>query len=267
MFIADFACGMNLRDLLIMYLACGAPFGVYYFLQNRNRTETKFLWLKSFLRFVNWIPFAIRLVARTSFLTNLYNVGFDKMSESDSKIELEIEEIKKNFESNFLNKNFPFSIFEFREIFDRYVGLSIEVRENIKEISPAETEIFRITNHNNKNLAEICLNRRNRKQLSFHQKLAGRDFFEIFRKLFDKSFDSPMLIKQAIRLADLLNDFEARKLFENLSNESLQTKVKPTVKNPEDEIWKSEKHKPLTDTKISTNLQALTARANLSNKD
>ncbi len=258
---------MNLRDLFIIYLACGAPFGVYYFLQNRNRTETKILWLKSLLRFVVWIPFALRMVARTSFLTNLYNNGFDKASETDLKIELEIEEIKKSFERQVSAAAPEFSIYEFREAFDRYVGLSAEVRDDNEDISTAETELFRITNHSNKNLAEICLNRRNRKRLSFHQKIARRDFFEICKKLFDNSAAPQALVTKAVRLVQLLDDFEARRMFENLLHETQQFQEKRNVRNPENEIWNSEKHKPLTDSKISTNLQALTTAANLSNKD
>lgn len=258
---------MNLRDLLIIYLACGAPFGVYYFLQNRNRTETKLLWLKSLLRFVVWIPFAIRMVARNSFFTNLYNNGFDRASETDLKIEQEIEEIKKSFEKQVSEAAPAFSIYEFREAFDRYVGLSTEIRDEHKNISTAESELFRITNHGNKKLGEICLNRRNRKRLSFHQKIARRDFFEICKKLFDNSAAPQTLVAKAVRLAVVLDDFEARQMFENLSHDALQFQEKQYVRNPENEIWNSEKHKPLTDNKISTNLQALTTAANLSNKD
>jgi hypothetical protein len=262
-----FAGGMNLRDLLIIYLACGAPFGVYYFLQNRNRTEIKFLWLKSLFRFVFWIPFALQMVARTSLLTNLFNSGFDQMNESDAKKAQEIERIKKNFEKNLIENNFPLSIFEFREIFDRYVGLSLEIQNENQEISPAEQEIFRITNHGNKKLGEICLNRRNRKRLTFHQKLARRDIFEIFRSFVVESTESQHLIDTALKLADLLGDFEVRKLVENLSNKSLQTQEKQNVRKLENELWKSENHKLPADPEILTNLQALTATANLSNND
>lgn len=258
---------MNLRDIFIIYLACGAPFGVYYFLQNRNRTETKLLWLKSLLRFIAWIPFALEVVARNSFFTKLYNNGFDKTSETDLRIELEIEEIKKTFERCVSGAAQGFSIYEFREAFDRYVGLSAEVRDDNKDISTAETELFRITNHGNKKLGEICLNRRNRKRLSFHQKIARRDFFETCKKLFDNSAAPQMLISKAVRLAQLLDDFEARQLFEKLSHETQQFQEKRNVRNPENEIWNSEKHKPLTDNKISTGLQALTTAANLSKKD
>lgn len=258
---------MNLRDIFIIYLACGAPFGVYYYLQNRNRTETRLLWVKSLLRFVVWIPFAFRIVARNSFLTNLYNNSFAKTSETDLKIELEIEEIKKFFEQSLPDAAKVFSIFEFRETFDRYVGLSVEIRDDHKDVSAAETELFRITNHHNKKLGEICLNRRNRKRLTFHQKIARRDFFEICNKIFDNSSEPQKLIAKADRLAVLLDDFEARRMFENLSHETLQFHENQNVINPEREIWNSEKPKPQTDTKISTNLQALTTAANLSSKD
>jgi hypothetical protein len=258
---------MNLRDLFIIYLACGAPFGVYYFLQNRNHLETKILWLKSLIRFVFWIPFAIQLVARKSLFTNLYANRFDKSADSDAKKEFEIEEIKKFFENILSITDLKLSIYEFREIFDRYVGLSIEIQSENEEFSKTETEIFRITNHTNKNLAEICLHRRNRKRLNFHQKLARRDFFELLGKFIDKTNELQNLFDNVSKLVVLLNDFEAQKLIENISKESLQTVEKQNVRNLEKELWNSEKHKPLTENKISTNLKVLTATANLSNKD
>ena len=261
---------MNLRDLLIIYLACGAPFGVYYFLQNRNHLETNILWLKSLLRFVFWIPFAIQMVARKSLFANLYTNRFDKISNSDAKKEIEIEEIKKCFENVFGEKNLSLSIYEFREIFDRYVGLSLEIQSENEELSPSETEIFRISNHTNKNLAEICLHRRNRIRLSFHQKLARRDFFEILDKFVGQKNEPQNLLDKVSKLAALLSDFEAQKTIENISKESLQTEEKQHVRNLENELWNSETQKPLTEHKISTNLQVLTAAAtatNLSNKD
>jgi uncharacterized protein YozE (UPF0346 family) len=266
-YVAKTTRGMNLPDLLIMYLACGAPFGVYYFLQNRNRTETRILWLKSLFRFIFWIPFAVRLVARTSFLTNLYNLGFVSSDESDLKNERDIEEIRKYFEKKFAETDFTFSIYEFREIFDRYVGLSVEIRSAGVESSAAENEFYRITNHNNKKLGAACLNRRNRTRLSFHQKLARRDFFEIVGKFFDQSRESAPFFAEAVKLTRLVHDFEAQQLFENLSAQTLQTPENRNVRKLEKEIWNSGKHKSPIDNTISTNLRPLTATANLSNKD
>jgi hypothetical protein len=258
---------MNLRDLIIIYLACGAPFGVYYFLQNRNLPETKFLWLKSLFRFVCWIPFAIQMVARKSLFTKLYTNGFDKNAGSDAKKEVEIDEIKKYFEVIIHEKRFPFSIYEFRETFERYVGLTLEMQNDDQEISTSEKEIFRITNHTDKKLAEICLNRRNRKRLSFHQKFARRDFFEVFQQLTDKSDEPQNLFDRTLKLVKLLNDFEAQKIVDKLFKESLQTQQKSNVNNLEKELWNSEKLKPSPETKISVNMKALTATANLSRKD
>jgi hypothetical protein len=258
---------MNLRDLLIIYLAGGAPFGVYYFLQNRHRTETKILWLKTLFRFVCWIPFALQMVARSSLLTNLYYKGFGKTGGLDAQKGQEIEKIKKNFEKFLSESDFSRSIYEFREIFDRYVGLSVEIQNTDQEILPAEREIFRISEHTNKNLAEICLNRRNRQRLSFHQKLARRDFFEIFNQFLRHSSESRPFIDQAVNLSCLLNDSEMRSWIEEFLSESLQTQNEKDVEKTEKEIWKSDKHKLLPETRISTNLPVMTARANLSGKD
>lgn len=267
-FIANITNGMNLRDLIIIYLACGAPFGVYYFLQNRNRIETKLLWLKSLVRFVFWIPFAVRMVARKSVFTNLYKKGFDKHTDSDAKREAEIEAIKKFYENILSKTDFRFSVYEFREIFDRYTGLSLEIEAERDKISEAEKEIFRITNHANKNLAAVCLHRRNRERLFFHQKLARRDFFELLAKFFEKSDAPQIAFDETVKLTSLLNDSEALPALENISKNFLQTLPAQTVKIKGNEIWNPEKHKPQHDTKISTNLQPLTAAtANSSGKD
>ncbi len=258
---------MNLRDLLIIYLACGAPFGVYYFLQNRNLLESKFLWLKSLLRFVFWIPFALKLVARKSFFTKLYTDGFDKSFVLDAEKEFEIERIKKKFENVLVETKFELSIYEFREIFERYVGLTLEMQTDNSQAASTEKEIFRITNHTNKNLAEICLNRRNRNRLSFHQKLAKGDFFEVFDKFVNKSDEPQNLFAEAMKLLRLLNDFEAQAELEELSKETLQTQEKAIVNNLENDLWKSEKQKLLAANRITSNMQIMSVTGNLSKKD
>lgn len=258
---------MNLRDLIIIYLACGAPFGVYYLLQNRNLSETKFLWLKSLSRFVFWIPFALHLVARKSFFTKLYTNSFDKPSVSDAKKEFEIERIKKFFENLMLKKDFALSIYEFREIFDRYVGLTIEIQKDNNEVSSTEKEIFRITNHTNKNIAEICLNRRNRRRLSFHQKLARQDFLEVFDKFITIFSETQTLFDESFNLIQLLNDFEAQYKLEKLLKKTLQSPQKLFVNNLEKELWKSEKQNPLPANQISSNMQIISVMRNLSKKD
>jgi hypothetical protein len=66
---------MNLTDFLIIYFACGAPFGVYYFLQNRSDSVSSKLWLNAFFTFAFWIPIAFRLLRNNKFLNK--SVGFD----------------------------------------------------------------------------------------------------------------------------------------------------------------------------------------------
>lgn len=265
--VANISIGMNLPDFLIIYLACGAPFGVYYYLQNRNQTGSKILMLKSVIRFIFWIPFAIQLVARNSFFTKLYNNDFAVHGISDSNIDFEIEEIKKNLELKIKEVSPEISIFEFREIFDRYAGLSLEILSEDRDVSIPEKEIFRIASHSSQKIGEACLNRRNRLRLSYHQKLARKDFFEIFEKLTLKSEMPQNLFKKVLRLADMLNDIDARQRLEILSRETLQTIERSNVSKMEQEIWKTAKHQPFTENKISTNLQIMTATANSSNKD
>ncbi|MEO6588731.1 MAG: hypothetical protein ABIP06_05335, partial [Pyrinomonadaceae bacterium] len=53
---------MNLFDAIIIYLACGAPFGVYYFVNHRLLNNRVFF--KTVLILLCWLPFAILLFQR-----------------------------------------------------------------------------------------------------------------------------------------------------------------------------------------------------------
>lgn len=258
---------MNLRDIIIIYLASGAPFGVYYFLQNRNFLEIKLLLIKSLLRFIFWIPFAFQLVARKSFFTNFFKKVFDRTSISDAHIEFEIERIKKLSENLLLESKFQLSIYEFREVFERYVGLTLEIQIENSEIEQSEKEIFRITNHTNKKLAEKCLNRRNRKRLAIHQKLARRDFFEVFEQIVNHSEEPQTLMVEANNLFRLLPDLEAQANLEMITKDSLQTPKRSIVNRLEKGLWNSEKQKLSPANQISSNMQIMTANVNLSKKD
>lgn len=259
---------MNWNDLIIIYLACGAPFAVYYFLQNRNLPDQNLLWPKTILRFVFWIPFGFLLVARRYLFTKLYTNVFDVGSILDAKKVAHIVTIQKNFEKTLLEGHSKLSIYEFREIFERYTGLTLELQNDSQEISEREQEIFRVTNHGNKKLAGICLHRRNRQRLIFHQNLARRDFFELFEDLVKRAARRKTLFDEAAKLFFILRDFESQKTLEILLSETLQTQEKSTVKNLEKELWNSEKQKPLPANQITaTNLQVIPAAANLSRKD
>ena len=260
---------MNLYDFLIIYLACGAPLGVYYFLQNRKLPEFKRLRLKTVLIFLFWMPFACRVLRKSEFLQNAFNNLFGKASALDANTEKNIYALRKLLEKIYLESNLKLSIYEVREILDRYAGLTLECQfeHTNSQIARTENGIFNISRHKNARLAEICLERRNRKRLLFHQTEARRDFLSFLKELFDSAAEPETLKNAAIDFAAVLNDTEAQKAIEEIFDLSAQIGNAPNVKNAETEIWKSETQRPRLTTPPSARLKTLTATMNLRGKD
>jgi hypothetical protein len=260
---------MNLYDFLIIYLACGAPLGVYYFLQNRKSPKTEQLWLKTLLNFIFWLPNAYRLLRQSEPLRNFFNNIFGGKNALDANIEKRIHPVQKRLEKIFLESKLKLSIYEVREILDRYVGLTLECQfeQTNSQTARTENEIFQISAHKNANLAEICLQRRNRKRLSFHQTEARRDFLNLLSQLSEFDSENEQLKMAASEFVTLLKDEQARDAIEKMFGRETQTAEAPSVKNAETAIWKSETQKPLLTKPISTRLKAMTAATSLRAKD
>lgn len=260
---------MNLFDFLIIYLACGAPLGVYYFLQNRKTPHFKRLRLKTSLTFIFWLPFAYRILLESKLRQIPFSKVFGRKPVLDANIEKNIHPIQKQLEKVFLESNLKLSIYEVREIFERYVGLTLTCQFEHKNSQTARTEneIFQIAKHKNAKLAAVCLHRRNRSRLVFHQTEARRDFLNLLSELFDSDSDREKLERSAIEFVTLLNDTEARDVIEKMFERETQTAESVRVKNTETAIWKSETQKPILTKPISTRLKALTATMNLRGKD
>jgi hypothetical protein len=260
---------MNLYDFLIIYLSGGAPLGVYYFLLNRKTPHFKHLWLKTFLTFTFWLPFAYRLLRKSSLMQSVSGVFFGRKLVLDANIEKNIYPIQKQLEKVFLESNLKLSIYEVREIFERYAGLTLtcQFEHNNSQTARTENKIFEIAGHQNAELAAACLHRRNRNRLTFHQTEARRDFLNLLAELFDSDSDIEKLHETAIEFVTLLNDTEARNAIEKIFDLKTQTAEELNVKNTETAIWKSETQKPLLPKPSSTRLKALTAATSLRGKD
>jgi hypothetical protein len=241
---------MNLYDFLIIYFACGAPVGVYYFLQNRHRSDRQKLLLKTFLAFAVWMPFLWKHF-RDRFKNNFGGGRF-----SDAKLEEKIRGARARLEKSLAETNPNLSIYEIREVFDRYASLTLssQIDDADHQSASKARELFQIAGHNNSELAAICLERRNRKELIFHHTLARADFLDLLV--------GNEKLAAAIEFVSLLNDAQAKEAIEKM-----QTVEEPFVKNTEKQSWNSETHKPaFTKTRL-TRLKALTATTSLRNKD
>ena len=102
---------MSLTDFIIIYLACGTPFGVYHFIDNRKSNSH---WLKSLLTVFVWIPYALRLL-REKFTGHFSQLNSGKTKNPSLENEVTLEKTKKELERLLIKEIKRFSTFEFRE--------------------------------------------------------------------------------------------------------------------------------------------------------
>lgn len=255
---------MNLTDFIIIYLACGTPFGVYHFIDNRKSNSH---WLKSLLTIFVWIPYALRLlrkrVNRRLFSRNAEN-GKKRLFLED---EAALEKTQKELENLLIKNMKDFSTYQFREIIERYVGLTFAARAENKKPTEKERNLFHIAGSDDRKLAAKCLHRRNLKLLSFHQSLARKDFLNFVLKHKDDVSDAENFIHLLFKITRLLQDTEAENVVKSGFSFAAQSRNSKSVTDLEKELWTSEIQKqPLADP-ITSPLKAMTARANLPFKD
>lgn len=258
---------MTIFDLLIIYLAGGAPFGVYYFLHYRRRSISKHIWFKTILTFLFWIPFAYRLLRNGKIKRKLFNLRFDVGNDSDSEMDKKLFSIGQQIEKIFLEVRYPISIYEVREVFERYSGLTLAHKNPNDTNNQHVAELFRIANRENVKLGAICLERRNQTRLKFHQTQAREDFLKLLAKLVAKNAQVEKLELLSVQFVKTLEDetaiTEIKKLFKNV----LQTDKKLPVKDSEKDLWKVAIHKPQPAKQLSISLPNLRARTNSFSKD
>jgi hypothetical protein len=258
---------MNLTDFIIIYLACGSPFGVYYFLQSRNEAESPIIWLKIFLTFFFWIPFAFLFVRQFLVSNKNLHSNYYLTSAFEAEDEGNIYLIQKEIEKKFSESRLDFSLFEFRETLERYVGLTLANQQAFTKVSEREKEVFRIAENSNVELAANCLHRRNRKLLAFHQTEARQDFLQMIGKLSDSMPDKKNLENLAVKFVRLLKDKQAENSLEKLFAMNLQTDIAPSVLQREKDLWNPQEHKLLHAQPNSTHFQAIRATTALRRKD
>jgi len=217
---------MNFSEAIIIYLSCGAPFGVYYFVNQRNRYKS--VLIQTIFITVFWIPFAFGLLKK-NFGGNSRASGHSKKIASQDQ---EILNAKKNLEKAFLKSNAGISVFEIREVLDRYIGLSVSAIDEDKT-DFSDPQFFEAAGNQNAQLALKCFQRRNRKLLYFHQTLAGQDFFNLIAK---HSFDTEVAdVSQ--KLVQLLNDDKTEKKLKLFFAGRQQIEPDNGVQKLEKEIW------------------------------
>ncbi len=260
---------MNILDFFILYLACGAPLGVYYFFENREQKNSNQFRLKTFFTFLFWIPFACRLLLEKNLRRSSPIMRQETFA--DEQTEAKISFYRNQFEIFLPASSVKISVFEFREIFDRYVGLSLALNsgKHTTVFTEEEKDFYQIAEHKNAELAFICLNRRNLRRLSFHQTSARQDFFQILNRLLETVPNKKKLGESAIEFVKLFDDLEALAALEKIPACLAQNDLNFAVKRLEKHLWKPELRKPLPASQTTFQLQTITAATatNSSSKD
>lgn len=202
---------MTVTDITLIYFSIGAPFAVYEIVRNGPpltiartvpATVALFAWPVSAFRM-------LRLHFRTG---NVYRDFADERT-LDSETEYRIDAFRERLQVIGASDFRGTSIFEFRELFDRYAGLTLAANPKYLD-SSIGTEFFHISGREDSVIGEKCLNRRNRAKLSRHQTKARDSFLEFIDNLPDLS-QRTAAAEMALELAYLLNDGTAAGHLEN----------------------------------------------------
>lgn len=260
---------MNIFDAIIIYLACGAPFGVYHFLHHREKVDMGPLTLKALLEWVIWPASAVKMIGGSRLFSGRSKTNFDPLSELDAGQDEKVCEIQKSLEQVFFQGSGPaaISIYAFREVFDRYAGLSLALRAGDNAPSATQAEIFRAADHGNVELAAICLNRRNRSLLVTHHTRARENFIDTLDRLAgspSERTDTWILVNE---LAVVLDDIGAIGAIDKIFTGTPQTRRAGRVKEAGEVLWKPGILKQLPTDQPALNLQPLPAAMKLAKED
>jgi hypothetical protein len=225
---------MTFTEFLIIYLSIGAPFGVYFFLSRRPINWNSTFLLKTVCVVFGWCFYAVYLISRRS--QNIYeaNTALDSIAEN------EIEKIMRKLlaaYSEIMPNEKNVSFFQFREIVERYAGLTSALHDS-RESTEFQNELFVVSGMKNQDLqlANRCLQRKNLLRLKAHQIQARQDFLRIFENLGESACESFFL--NAERLAVLLADDETRNYLNRIKREiERQNPSFTSSSKKQEELW------------------------------
>lgn len=191
---------MEVKDLLIIYLAAGAPFAVYYFFRYRRSSHGFVFWLKLLFRFFVWFPYA--LLAAHRFLTPKVKKG---LSTRNAGVE-DPSVLKDEILAEVANRRGSRDFFEAREVLERYIALTNAKNNFAEDTISRENELFKIALRGNVNLAARCLHRKNREQVSRHQAQAQDDLYNLCSQNTHNESSAGKICRTSLALTHLLGD-------------------------------------------------------------
>ena len=235
---------MTVTDLLIVYLAFGAPLAVYKYLQNRAADVRRRVVLSTFTFFF-WIPTAVEIVYL--YTTNAYSGdGFVSQRRSDADY-ARLSGMRESISTELIRLARGSNLHDLRETVDRYVGLADTVRVSGGQ-KLVRHELFDVAGREEGDLGSICLTRRNLRRLERHHTQAREDFVNLLGRV-SGSITGRRSVSMGIEIARQLDDDET---VQQLSDLEMKR----------GEVWKSEQQdKP----RAATGLPPIAMTASLNN--
>ena len=185
---------MTFIDIAIIYLACGAPLSMHYFFAATRKLNLHFA-AQIVLVAVFW-PIAAFLLVQTVRKQRVFTSQIGQ-NDLDRRLDLFRIEIER---STFTDETAA-SVFEFRELFARYTGLAQAA--NARHAVPRH-ELFKLSSHEQIDLASICLERKARNRLLIHADAASEDLVSFIAASGIDAVCGTLPIARA--MAELLND-------------------------------------------------------------
>jgi hypothetical protein len=243
---------VNAVDLLIVYLALGAPFAVYKFFQFSEADKGRRL-LLSVATLLFWIPPAIGIVYR--HLSNAYSepdfVSSDGLDARDARLVELATKVKAKLRST--SRSIP--AVDPREVVERYVGLATLAGMPAATERDWNSDLMRAAGREDDPIAAACLIRRNQRGIGRHHKKARLDYFEMFESFAELD---PAAAQEAVQLGiQLANALGDTKAVDGLV--AIAEQIKDEVCAPND-------HRPVL-SNISPRVTALTITTARSNND
>ncbi len=180
---------MTIIEIVIIYLALGTPLGVYKFASLTDKFTGLSLLRTTFAYFA-WPAAAPRLAYRIAVANN-----------DEQTFTQKLEHIRGRIESLAFAEAKSAEIFEFREIFYRYTGLT-EAGSSIVGTDHI-TNLGDIGFIADPAIAARCAARRNQATITAYQTIASDDMISLVRSIKHRD---PEIAGQALDLAVMLND-------------------------------------------------------------
>jgi hypothetical protein len=188
---------MAIFDVIIIYLACGAPFGMYQMVARRPATARNAAVFAA-MHVILWPFFAASAL--------IYR-GQNGEASSQRLVDDEIDRIRIEMEKIAFANSSVSLVFEFREVFYRYAGLSEAANAAVEQAG--DFFIAELSKGPDPQVAAACIARRNREILKLHQTEARNDFVDAISFLLLEAFGRSDLLSFAVRLAKHVKDADA----------------------------------------------------------